>query len=1202
MVKNRTDLLKKTKKNNPLAKMLYILLVLTVFHANALAQQNDKRITLEFKNERLSSAFKKIEEVSSYRFIFNHEDIYAFGVTGSIKNKTITETLNEIIGNKPLTYSIDGRFITIALKPDSPQAKAKARLCELSGIVLDESKQPLPGAHVVVEGTEWKAITEMDGTFSFLLENGKSYTLKVTYLGMDPTQLKVDIAKDAPTKKASPILMKESNATLSEVVITGYQVLNRRESASAISSIKAADIMVQGVGSIDQMLQGTMPGLAVMNTSGEPSATPKIRIRGNATINGNKSPVWVVDGVILEQDVPFTASDINSDDAEYLIGNAISGVNPQDIETITVLKDASATAIYGVKAANGVIVVTTKKGKAGKPVITYNGNITLNTRPSYDNYQLMNSQERVAFSKQLVDAGYNFGRVPHGPTYEGAYEALMNKDITLDQFQSEVATLQTRNTDWYDHLFRNSVTHTHNVSVSGGTEKVTYYVSTSYSDLQGAAKGSDSQKFNTLAKLTADFNKHISFTTKIDFNTTSNDGYAQSVNPFDYAYSKSRTIPAYNSDGSYYMTYARTGVMGQSSVGHNILKELDHTGKSSKMEEFNALLQLDVNIIDGLKYTGTFSWHNGNTYQRDWATEQSYLIGDIRGYDYGMYTPYDKVYWESELPYGGRLGQSNMRKTGYTVRNQVSYNKLLGGLHHVSLMAGTEARRNAYKGVRSTGYGWIPDFGEMFNPVMTEKYIANYAEKSLTDPTNTNNFTQVASFFGVVSYSFDDRYIFNSNIRSDGSNKFGSNPKYRWLPTYSFAIKWNLMNESFMKDLEWMDDLALRGSYGIQGNIHEDASPYLIISTGDRDNILGLPTSSIMKLPNPDLRWEKTRSWNAAIDFSFLKGWIRGGVDVYGKNTSDLIMRKTVATSNGRSMLYYNSGRMTNNGFEGFVNVGLVKSKDWEWRLGMNFSRNINKVTYANPSDLSNSESVDQMLSGTLAIEGTPIGSIYAYEFAGINDDNGYPMFYTKDGRKSIKGTKEEMKLVRCGSIYPKLTGGFDTQLRYKNLSLSMNFTYNLGNVARTPYYYANNDTYIDPLANLSTDWLKAWSKSGDQTLFPAPYHSTQIDNYFGTEQGKPYNTYDSTKGKIANSNTMYNLSDIRIAKADFLKLKLVSVSYNFPRRMTEQMNIGGLMLRLQATNLFTIADKKWNGLDPETRGANIPSLPTYSLGVNISF
>ena len=242
------------------------------------------------------------------------------------------------------------------------------------------------------------------------------------------------------------------------------------------------------------------------------------------------------------------------------------------------------------------------------------------------------------------------------------------------------------------------------------------------------------------------------------------------------------------------------------------------------------------------------------------------------------------------------------------------------------------------------------------------------------------------------------------------------------------------------------------------------------------------------------------------------------------------------------------------------------------------------------------------MLEGTLAVEGAPIGSLYAYEFAGLNQDIGYPMFYTKDRKVSIKGNKSDMSLVRCGSIFPKLTGGFDTQVNYKNFSLSMNFTYSIGSVARIPDYFTGNSYYIDPLSNLSTDWLASWKQPGDQTVFPTAFNSNAQDKYFASEQGKAYDTFDSTKGVAIPAYQMYNYSDIRVAKADFLKLKMVALSYTVPKHLLSHLNISSLMLRMQVTNLFTIADKKWNGLDPETNGTGIPQLPTYSLGVNISF
>ncbi len=1179
--------LRSTQKVFRVMKMMCFLMFVLLMQVRGDVVAQNQLVSIDLKNCNVEEFLREVKNQTGIRFMYKSEYVQAiprFDV--QVKKREVMDLLNEIFADKGITCLYDAGVIIL----QKMQKDEKPEKLTVKGIVKDERGHVLPGVTVLIKGTSVGVATDAKGEFTLETVKQDSLTLLFSFIGMKTKEVRWT------GQKTLNIVLEEDTQDIDEVVITGYQTVSRRESASAVSTIKAKDIMVQGVGSIDQMLQGRIPGMMVLNTSGEPSATPKIRIRGNATINGNKSPVWVVDGVILEQDVPFTASDINSEDAEYLIGNAIAGLNPQDIETITVLKDASATAIYGVKAANGVIVITTKKGEIGSPRISYSGNVTINTRPSYNNYHRMNSRERVLFSRQLVESNMNFGRIPVGETYEAAYEELMSKKISQTEFEQKVDKLQTRNTDWFDLLFRSDVTHTHALNVSGGSEDVKYYVSAGYSNIEGAARGSNSEKYSALAKVDVNYNKYLGFTAKIDFASTSNEGYSAVVNPFDYAYSTTRTMPAYNEDGSYYMSYRGKGVSGREYIGYNILKELENTGKSSKMDDFNALLAIRLNLWEGLKYEGTFSWHTGNTSTRDWATAQSYKVTDIRGYEYGAYTEYDPEFSESKLPYGGMLTQGYTRKSGYTIRNMLSYSYRVD-VHDISASAGTEARRNEYKGVSQTGYGWVPEFGEMFSPVQTDSYVANYSDNK---PTNTNSFTQVASFFGIVSYCYDNRYVFNANIRSDGSNKFGSDPKYRWLPTYSFALKWNVSNEKFLKDVKWISNLAVRGSYGIQGNIHEDATPYLIVKVGDRHDITGLPVSKISKLPNPDLRWEKTKSWNAAVDFALFNGRVKGGFDIYRKNTSDLIMSKQVAASTGQNILYYNAGKMINKGFEGFLNVGLVETRDWDWRFGFNFGRNVNEITLANRNDLSDASVVDQMLAGTLAIEGKPIGSMYAYRFAGLNQDNGYPLFYAKSGEIVHKALRQDLELVHRGSIFPKLTGGFDTQVTFmKSFSLSMNFSYSVGSVSRLPKFY--DSSTIDPLTNLSDEWLKCWKQAGDNTIYPAPYNYTDFRNYLATEAGAAYDISTGLTGS-PDPYVLYNYSDIRVAKADFLKLKMVALSYNMPREVLDYLHISNMVLRFQVTNLFTIADKKWKGLDPETNGANIPSLPTYSFGVNVSF
>lgn len=1183
------------------ALVLLGLLLLTAYPSTAQAQQKAK-ITLSLKGEPLANALKEVQKQSGWKILYVVNDMKGYSVNANINGLTPPQAVAKILEGTPFTFTVKGKYISIAHKaaaaPEKPAATAAdqhgAETIRVGGNVSDENGEPLIGVTIRVKGSSAATVTDTEGRF--ILNNvPEDAQIEFSHIGMNTLTRKA--------LKHMNVHMTGDAKVLEDVVVTGYQQISQRELASAISSVKAEDIMVEGAASIDQMLQGRLPGVAVMNTSGEASATPKIRIRGNATINGNKSPVWVVDGVILEQDVPFTASDINSEDAEYLIGNAISGLNPQDIETITVLKDASATAIYGVKAANGVIVITTKKGRIGRPIITYNGDMTLNSRPSYSNYNMMDSQERVAFSKMLVDQGVTSGRTPVGETYEGAYEALLAKQITQQEFADRVNAMQTRNTNWFKELFHNNLTHTHTATISGGTSRMKYYMSTGFSNVQASAKGSESRRFNALAKMDAQINDIISLQAKINYSTTRNNGYHSSVNPFNYAYNTSRTLPIYNDDGSYYKIYRAVGTSSVQTVGYNVIEELDHTGQQSHMDNFDALLSLTAHIFDGLSYRGTFSWSQANTNTRNWAEDKSYYIGsNYRRYDYGAYTPYDTEYYESTLPYGGILTQGSIRRTSYTLRNQLEYRQNFG-LHSVNAIAGTETRRNAYKGFTSTGYGWTPEYGEVFNPVLTDRFKSSILETGLTEPTNTNTFTQVASFYGILSYGFAERYIFNFNIRSDGSNKFGSNPKYRWLPTFSFAGRWNISNEAFLKEVKWIDNLALRASYGLQGNINEDSSPNLVLRVGDRDQQTSLPTSKFYLYPNPDLRWEKTHSWDAALDFSFLDGRIRGSFDVYGKKTKDLIILKTIAASNGTTSMYYNAGKMNNKGFEGFVNVGILKNKDWEWRAGVNFSRNVNEIIYANNDDLSSSEVQQQMLAGNMSVEGAPIGSLYAYHFAGIEPTTGQPLFYTKDGGKAIQGTRLGFELVRVGSIFPKLTGGFDTQLKYKEWSLGVNFTYQFGAVDRLPNYYANGQYTADPLNNVSREWLDCWRSGHTNTQYPGVFDYMTVSNFLASDTGKQYDAEDETLGGgMVYSYDMYNMSDVRVAKTDFLKLKLISLSYSFPKKLIAPLHVSNLRLRLQATNLFTICKSAWHGLDPESAGVGIPQLPSYSLSVNVSF
>ncbi len=1201
---------KPLNNHKQLLKIMRISLFLLFFSvlvsqsANTFSQET--KLSINLKSSTIKDVCKEIEKNSSYSFVFsgNANKLATKQVDINANAQDIEQILDNLLAGTKLAYRILEKQVVVyergteiaelmglgysRYKLDSFQQKKYV----LSGTVVDKNRDPLIGVNIVIKGhTGSGCITDKDG--SFTIESTVSEELLVfSYIGFETKQ---QIVREGVKQN---IVLNESVSEIEEVVVTGYQVVDRRESASSVYTVRAKDIMLGSSKSIDQMLSGVVPGMAVLTSSGEPSANPKIRIRGNATINGNKAPVWVVDGVILEDPVPFNAADLNSEDAVYLIGNAISGINPQDIETITVLKDASATAIYGVKAANGVIVVTTKKGVSGKAVITYNGNTSINKRPSYSDFDRMSAKERMQLSREIVELGYRYPRVPSGDTYEGVLQQLYKKDITYSEFESRVKLMGERNTDWYKELFRNSVSNNHNLSISGGGVNSSYYLSIGYNNNLGATSNSSSSRFTSLAKVNVNISDNIKFQAKINYSSTDNSGFHETVNPHSYAYKTSRTLAPYDKDGNYSM-YVADQLYG---LNYNFLQEMSYTGKTGKINDFNGLFNLDVRLAKGLSYQGVFSLQNNDSKTRRWAEEQSYYISRIRGYNYHQFDETNKKFQDSRLPYGGILNHSIIGLESYTLRNTLNYKEMFDYKHDFQIMAGVETRSARYKGLDVTGYGWIPEFGEKFMPIYTDNFVNSYVRTGFLNPINTNRITQVASMFGILTYSYMYKYTLNANIRSDGANKFGSNPRYRWLPTWSIAGKWDLSREDILSENNWVNYLALRASYGVQGNIHDDSSPELIVQIQNKDQLSQLDKYKIYRLPNPNLRWEKTNSCNVATDFTLFDKRLKGSFEVYKKHTTDLIHNKSVPSSNGRQVLTINSGSMDNNGFEGFFNLDIIRSKSFDWNTSFNFARNINRIILANEHSYSKMEEVEMMLRGETAFEGEAIGTMYSYRFAGLSGENGFPLFYSKDGRKVHIGEPQLMELVKSGSIFPKITGGFDHQFTFRNrLSLGFGFYYNFGGAKRLPSVYDDANNLFDPFYNVSREVKNRWKKPGDEltTTIPAIYNKDIIssiineDKLVAIKQGSLDYLYPTQ---------LYNNSDIQVATANFLRLRHISLSYMFDRPKIQKYGLTNCAIRFQATNLHVFASKKWRGLDPETPNSSIPILPVYSLGLNLSF
>lgn len=1076
----------------------------------------------------------------------------------------------------------------------------------ISGHVTDESKEPLVGVTVVEKGaTSGGTITDENGYYIVIVSNKDSVALVFSSIGFEAQEIPVG------DKKTIDVTMVEKSAYLDEVVVTGYQNVNRRELASAVSQIEMEDIKLSDKFSIDQMLAGQVAGMSVMTTSGGPSATPKIRIRGTSSLYGNTAPLWVLDGIILDDNSVNWDSSGNLDplaeDAQYLVGNAIAGVNPNDIESITVLKDASATAIYGVQAANGVIVVTTKKGRSGPAQLTYNGSVSINQRENYRRLYLMDAEERVQLSKDLISSRLSYTRQTFNLGYEMLKAQYDAKTLSRSEFDAAVEEMIDRNTDWFDLLFRNAVTQNHSVSLSGGNESTTYYSSVGASISQGTAREEVSKRYTAILKLNSWLSSKVYFGFQLNGSITDNQGYHTSFNPDSYARETSRTIPAYNNDGSlfFYQPYESfsSNNMANESFEFNALNEAKNTGNYADIGSITGLMNFVWKVVDGLRYEMTGSYVYNATKTTTWAQENSYYVNTLRGYVPGDLEFGTSTWNNSVIPKGGVISKSEATKTTLDIRNTLNYSKNFKG-HLISALATSEIRSVITDGYSGTQYGWMPERGQVISPFYTDEYLLKVKNGTFT-PTITDNKANTVSWIFSGIYSYKDTYTLNANVRMDGSNQFGENPKYRFLPIWSVSGKYALTNEHFMKPYEeWLSYLALRASYGIQGNVDKATSPDLVMQIGSIDSYTGMAKSTVAYWPNEDLRWEKTTQYNVGLDLSFLLDRITATVDVYKKVGTDMIINKTISAVNGYTMRKINGGNVNNSGVELAVKFTPFQTKDMRLVIGFIHSYNKNELIKANDESTNTREN---MLSGSALLEGEALGTIYSYPFAGLDHETGLPLFYDKKGNTSAYWSgktyknytlyEDEIQLVKSGVVTPPHTGGINLEYRWKEWILRGSFTYSIGAVNRLPYLYGDYDSVFDPEMNISREYLNRWREPGDElhTNIPALYD----DNTYNNLGVRPVRAnVDDIYGT-----SMYDYSTARVCSTDNFRLRSLSLSYIFNKKMLKKMHLANFQISAQANNLFIIADKRWHGFDPEQGSYATSSIPrTYSLSVTIGF
>lgn len=1076
---------------------------------------------------------------------------------------------------------------------------------QVQGVVISsEDNMPLIGASVYIKAEDLSkdgnsptitgVITDIGGKFNISVPEGVT-RLFCSYVGHEVQELKL-----VPGKNQYEITLFPSAQMLDAVVVTGYQTVERRKLTAAVGKLNISDETIGAVKSIDQALAGQIAGLSVTSTSGAPGAPAKIRIRGTSSLNGTQDPLWVLDGIPLEgTDVP-QSNVLN--DVSNIQQSSIAGLNPADIENITVLKDAAATAIYGARAANGVIVITTKKGKVGKPVINFSSKFTYMPTLSTNRLNMLNSQEKVDLELELLRSNFAYGdnkggvsKIISGYGLTDAYKKGGWGALTPEA-QTDISRLRNTETDWGDILFRDAFNQEYSLSLSGGNERVTYYTSIGYYQENGNVKGVGLDRLNIVAKTSYKVNRMLKFGVSLFVNRRNNKTYLTDtyglVNPVYYSRKANPYYQPFDANGNYVYDFDVQN-NSDTDLGFNIFEERKNTSNEETINALSSIFDAELRFNDKLKFTTQLGLQLDKASKEQIADKESFSMRIIRK---------NSKYWDSAsqsnkyfIPDGGVHKAYENTNSQITWKAMGEYRDSFNDMHELEVMVGTELRKTWYETLFSAGYGFDRQ------TLTTKPVVFPDEDRARQFPLHQKTYKENAyvSFFSTASYSLMNRYTFGGSIRFDGSDLFGVDKKYRYLPLYSVSGLWRLSNEPFMQGTrKWMDNLAFRVSYGIQGNIDKNTSPFLL-GKYIVDNILPGGSEHMIDInsaPNKKLRWEKTQSVNVGLDFSVLNQAINLSVDYYYRKGTDLIGKQMLPLETGFVSTNINWASMVNKGVEVSLSTRNVATKNFSWYTNLNFAYNNNKV-------LREAIPEAQTIPGR---EGYPVDAIFAIKTAGL-DEEGYPLFYDKEGKKvtlkelyrlqdpfglgftvnsDVTPAEERSFYSYIGSQDTPYTGGLINTFSYKNWELTANLSFNLGGYVRTTPSY--NFINFDRGQNVNSDILDRWTPENTDGRLPALITSEKrADEYYWYDQ----------KSEI------YKNLDIWVKKLNYFRLQNLRLGYRLPEKMTKSLGMGSASVAIEGRNLLVFGSSYKNFLDPESMynpyAPPIPKSITFSLNLN---
>ena len=1094
---------------------------------------------------------------------------------------------------------------------------AQAQPKTVKGTVVAASDgQPLVGATVTIDGnTKYYAITDLDGNFQ--INNVPSGAKNVIASNMGYKDASVPVAANVK------IAMEDDVNVLEAAVATGMYTVDRRLNTGSTVKIDASESNISGMADISRSLEGRAAGVSVQNVSGTFGTAPKIRVRGATSIYGSSKPLWVVDGVIMEDVVDVSADQLSSGDANTLISSAIAGLNSDDIETFDILKDGSATSIYGARAMAGVIVVTTKKGKSGQSHITYTGEYTYRLKPSYDTFNIMNSQDQMEVYQELQQKGYlNYAETANASNsgiYGKMYQLISQYDATSGSFGLEntqkarnayLRAAEFRNTDWFDILFNNTIQHNHSISASGGTEKANYYASLSVMQDPGWTLQSAVQRY------TANVNTGFKLSSKLTLNLIGNASYRKQrapgtingetdvvsgevkrdfdINPYSYALNTSRAL---DPDEYYTRNYSPFNIKHELENNYLDLGVSDIRVQGEL--KFKPFESLEISGIAAYKHAGTTQEHYVLDYANQALAYREASTPAIRDANPFLYKDPENLYGYkySVMPVGGIYERTENSMDGWDLRATASFNKTFAQDHTVNLFGGAEVNSLDRHSTWFRGWGMQFDFGEIAN--YDYHVFKQGAEENTQYFTMGNTHVRSAAFFANATYSYKGKYVINGTGRYEGTNFLGKARTARWLPTWNISGAWNVHEEDFMKGLfPVLSHLSLKASYSLTGDRPPVTNSFVVIRAvnpwrpfaDDKESAL-----AIQELANNSLTYEKKHELNLSVEAGLFDNRVNVAADWYTRNNFDLVGPVTTQGIGGEVRKLGNVAAMHSDGIEVSLTTTNIKTKDFSWSTNFIYSHSYNEVT-----ELESQMRMIDLISGNgFTRKGYPVRSLFSLQFAGLNGE-GLPTFINEDGDRTVSGIyfqendEEKLKnLVYSGSVDPTDVGSFGNIFSWKGFKLNVFITYSFGNVIRMDPVFRSS---YDDLDSMPKEFKNRWTVPGDEA-------STNIPVIASSWQNRVYSTSGNALSYAYNA---YNFSTERIAKGDFIRLKEISLAYDFPKSVTKALHLGSLGVKLQATNLFLLyADKKLNGQDPEffnTGGVAVP-LPkqfTFTLKIGL--